>query len=96
MNNEYKLLSKCLGYLVHIIISPTEVYFARLLTLVGTDDNKLILYLTNKLGVCIISKNDNEYNQYAITIKGQKVNKGLYISEFDIDHQNSTILLNSM
>lgn len=96
MNKEYELLSKCLGYLVQIIISQNEIYFSRLLTLAKTEDNKLILYLTNKLGVCIISKNDNEYNQYAISIKGTKLNKGLYVPDFNIDHKDSVILLNSM
>ena len=97
LDEEYKELEKCIGFLVQIIFSQKESYFSRLMCLSKTEDDRIVLYLTNGLGTAIVTKNSDEYNQYAITILSQKVrNKGLYTSNIKIDKNESKITLFSM
>lgn len=94
MNDEYKMLDKHIGDMVQIIFSPNETYYSRILCVAITDNDKIMLYLTNGIGVAIISKNANEYNQYAIQFNGLKLNKGMYTSKLEIDH--NALVLNAM
>lgn len=94
MNKEYDLLSKCIGYMIQLIFNGNQ-YYARIICVSQTNE-QVLLYLTNGLGLLSITKNGNEYNQYAIHIKGNKLNTGYYIPNIDIDNNSSTVTLNSM
>lgn len=86
LEQEYNELLRCIGYLVNIAVDTT-IYSGRLITLTKTDDGQIILYLSKNLGIAAINKDNTEFLQYLVHVRGRVINEHFRTDNIKIDHK---------